>query len=415
MRYELQIALRHLKAKRSHSLSVVTWLAVFGVALGVAALVGGFSLTSGFEQAFREKVLGITAHVFVREYGLHFDEYRKVQAGIAAVDGVKASAPMTFSEAMVSGRDGTVGAIVKGIVPGKVGQVLALADYLVAGQLDDLDRRDPDGLEGVVLGSELARRLGAQVGDVVTMLSPLRNRAPDEWSAQQRTPTSGYFRVRGIFSAGFHEYDSRLAYLDLPVAQRFFGLGDSVTGIEVAVTDPLQANVIAERIKKTIGDDDFSVLDWRRQNRNLFASLTYQRLAILVVLSVTVVLASCIVACILVMLVLERTRDIAILKAMGARDFSILRVFVVEGMAIGVLGTLIGLPVAYGLFQGLLSHGVALDPKVYGIARLPVVFDPNDYLFAAIGALVIVFVATLFPSYRGARLDPVDGLRETHG
>ncbi|MCA9557263.1 MAG: ABC transporter permease, partial [Myxococcales bacterium] len=198
-------------------------------------------------------------------------------------------------------------------------------------------------------------------------------------------------------------------------AQRFFGTGDSVFWIEVAVDDPLQAGAVADRIRARLPDGDFRVLDWRRQNRNLFASLEYQRVAILVVLSVMVVLASCNVACMLIMLVLERTRDIAILKAMGARDRSILRVFVAEGMAIGAMGTVVGVIAAYALCEGLLANGIALDPKVYGIARLPVVFDPLDYAMAASGALLITFVATLFPALRGARFRPVDGLRETHG
>lgn len=415
MQYELGIALRHLRAKKTRTLSVVTWLAVIGVALGVAALVGGFSLTSGFEKAFREKVLGITAHVFVREYGVRFTEYREVEALVRRVEGVRATAPMTYAEAMLSGRSGTQGAIVKGILPARSAQVLDLEDYMVDGRLADLDTPSEAGLHGIILGSELARSLGVRVGDVVTLVSPLRSPSTTDWNAQPGAPTSHHFLVRGVFSAGYHEYDSRLAYVALPVAQRFFGMGDVATGIEVAVDDPLRAQLVADRIRDLLGDGAFSVVDWKRQNRNLFASLTYQRMAILVILSVMVVLASCNVACILVMLVLERTRDIAILKAMGARDGSILRIFVFEGLAIGALGTVLGLALAFGLFEGVLQHGVALDPKVYGIARLPVVFDPLDYLFAALGALIIVFVATIFPSFRGARLHPVDGLRETHG
>jgi lipoprotein-releasing system permease protein len=202
--------------------------------------------------------------------------------------------------------------------------------------------------------------------------------------------------------------------MDLHTAQAFFGGGDSVLGIEVKVEDPLRAGEVAAQIGAAVGDDRFSVLDWRRQNRNLFASLTYQRLAILVVLSVMVILASCNVACILIMLVMERTRDIAILKAMGASDESILKIFVLEGMTIGVAGVILGMGFAYGLCEGLLANGLALDPKVYGIARLPVIFDPMDYVFAGVGALVITFVATIFPALRGARLQPVDGLREVH-
>jgi lipoprotein-releasing system permease protein len=156
-------------------------------------------------------------------------------------------------------------------------------------------------------------------------------------------------------------------------------------------------------------------MDWRRQNRNLFTSLVYQRVAIVIVISVMVVLASCLVACILIMIVMERTKEIAILKAMGARERSILAVFVAEGMAIGAVGTALGLVLAAVLFQGFLTSGISLDPKVYGIARLPIVFNAWDYVFAASGALGITFMASLLPAWRGARMAPVEGLVETHG
>lgn len=411
MGYESLIAIRHLLARSKRSLSVVTWLAVLGVALGVTALVGGFSVTTGFELAFRDKVLGVTAHVLVREYGLRFSDYRNVSDRLERIDGVKASSPMTYNEGMFSGRDATAGGLVKGIIPKRASQVLAIPEYMVEGSLLALEGR-VDGLDGVVLGSELARRLGASTGSVVTVVSPLKSMDTKRWSAQPDVPTTKTFRVVGVFKAGFHEYDARLAYMELSVAQSFFGTGDAVVGIEVALDEPLQAGLIAEQIQRELGREDYSVLDWRRQNRNLFASLTYQRAAILIVLSVMVVLASCNVACMLIMLVIERTRDIAILKAMGATSGSIMRLFMAEGMVIGGLGTLLGLALAYGLCEGLLSNGIALDPKVYGISRLPVVFEPMDYLWAAVGALVITFLATIMPSLRGARMVPVDGLRD---
>lgn len=415
MAFELLIAGRHLRARKKRSLSVVTWLAVIGVALGVAALVGGFSITSGFEHAFREKVLGITAHVYVREYGIRFTTWPQVMARIEGVPGVRAAAPMTFNEAMLTGREGTAGVVVKGIDPARAERVLELASYLQSGSLADLNHQDPDGLEGVLLGAELAARLGASRGDVITVTSPLKTLDPDQWRADPDAPASQPFRVRGVFSAGFQEYDARLAYMKLRAAQKFFVTGDAVAGIEVAVHDPLNAGAIAQEIEEGLGVGEFSVLDWRRQNRNLFASLTYQRLAILVVLSVMVVLAACNVACMLIMLVMERTRDIAILKAMGARNGSILRVFVFEGLAIGALGTAVGMVLAFAFCEGLLANGIALDPKVYGIARLPVIFEPLDYLMAGLGALGITFVAAVFPALRGASFAPVDGFRETHG
>ena len=415
MRYELSIAFRHLRGRKSRSLSVVTWLAITGVALGVTALVGGFSITSGFEDAFSEKVMGVTAHVFVREYGIDFTEYREVQKSIAPVKGVRASSPMTFNEVMFSGKGGTAGAIVKGMLPEQAGAVLEIRDYMTEGRLEALVAKTGRGVPAVILGAELARSLGAKEGDLITAVSPLRTLDPDRWSATPDVPATQTLEVVGVFRAGFQEYDARLAYMALPAAQRFFATGDTVVGIEVAVEDPLHAGEVANRIRATLGEGGFSVLDWRRQNRNLFASLTYQRIAILVVLSVMVILASCNVACMLILLVIERTRDIAILKAMGARDGSILRIFIVEGMLIGLLGTAIGMVLAYGLCEGLLANGIGLDPKVYGIARLPVVLRPMDYVMAASGALAITFCATIVPALRGARLRPVDGLREGRG
>lgn len=409
--YEWRVAMRHLRARRKRSLSVVTWLAVIGVALGVTALIGGFSATSGFEQAFRDKVLGITSHVFVREYGFRFRSHRSVDAEIRSTPGVRATSPITFNEAIISAGAGTAGIIVKGIAPERARQVLDLSNYFESGRLDALGPRDADGLDGILLGAELARKIGVDTDDVVTLVSPLESADPDDWSAQGAVPGHRLFRVRGVFRAGFYEYDARLAYLELSAAQRFFGLGDAVAGIEIAVVDVFRAGEIADAIRRQLGSEAYSVLDWRRQNRNLFASLTYQRLAILIVLSVMVVLASCNVACSLIMMVLERTRDIAILKTMGASDASILRIFIAEGLMIGALGTAIGLVAGFGLCEGLLANGISLDPKVYGIARLPIVFEPLDYAYAAGGALVITFVATIFPALRGADLRPVDGLR----
>ncbi len=414
MPYEFQIAWRHIRARGGRSLSVVSWLSIIGVALGVAALVGGFAVTSGFEIAFREKVLGVTAHIFVREYGIRFDGYRDVDAKVTQVPGVRATSPITYNEALVAGRTGTQGSVIKGIDVSRATQVLELSQYMEEGRVEDLDAPAEGGVEPILLGAELARRIGVHRGDIVTLVSPLRNRDLQDWNAQPGTPTSNMFRVAGIYRAGYYEYDARYAFMRLGTAQRFFGIGDVITGFEVAVDDVLQAGVVADDIRERLGPEDYSVMDWRRQNRNLFTSLVYQRIAIVIVISVMVVLASCLVACILIMLVMERTKEIAILKAMGAQASSILGVFVAEGMAIGAAGTLLGLLLALVLFQGVLTSGISLDPKVYGIARLPIVFNPWDYVFAATGALGITFVASLLPAWRGARMSPVKGLVETH-
>ena len=355
--------------------------------------------------------MAVTAHVMVRQYGIQFRNYEPVQRKIESVSGVEASSPMTFNEAMFSAGGGTIGAIVKGIQPKAAAKVLAVGEYMESGRFADLDVTPEDGAEGVLLGVELARSIGAKLGDLVTVVSPQLSRKKSDWSAQAGAPTSRPFRVRGIFRAGFHEYDARLAYMKMDVAQRFFGSDGSILGLEVKVDDPMQAGTVAARLEAELGKGSYSVLDWRRQNRNLFASLTYQRLAILLVLSVMVILASCNVACLLIMLVLERTRDIAILKTMGAKRRGILRIFVLQGVGIGTMGTVLGMIVAYVLCEGLLANGITLDPKVYGISNLPVVFKPTDYLMAALGAGFITFMASIFPALRGARLRPTDGLR----
>lgn len=401
-----------MRAEKQRSLSVVTWLSTLGVALGVLALVGGFSITTGFERAFQEKILGLTAHVLVRDFGVRFDEYRDIADQIDGVEGVVATSPMTFSEAMISAKGGTTGVIIKGIIPARAKNVLEVPEYMTDGALLDLEGRR-DGLPGLILGAELADKVGAKRGDIVNLISPLKSPDPDEWSPGSATPSAQPFQVRGIFRAGFHEYDSRLAYMELPTAQAFFGLGDNVLGIEVAVKDPIRAEATAELIREALHMADFQVKAWQRQNKNLFASLMYQRVAILIVLSVMVILAACNVAAMLIMLVLERHKEIAILKAMGAKNGGILRLFILEGMSIGGLGTLIGLSLAYLLFNGLFSEGIPLDPSVYGIARLPIHFDPLDYLLAGLGALAITFGATILPALRAARTPPVDGIRES--
>lgn len=413
MSLESLIAFRQLGAKRSRSLSIVSWLAISGVALGVTALVGGFSITTGFEKEFQEKVISFTSHVMVRQYGFGLRNHEQVGKDIEKVDGVVATSPMTHDGALFSGPAGSVGAVVKGIEPLKASRVLGLVEYIEGDALGTLRQIPGDGVDGVILGVELARRLGAKKGGVVSLLS-LRTEKGADWRGSGGGPDSKSFRVLGVFEAGFHEYDSRVAFMRLEAAQSFFGRGDAVTGIEVRVNQPLEAGAVSDRIREALGSEAFGVYDWRVQNQNLFKSLTYQRIAIIVVLSVMVILAACNVACLLIMLVLERTKDIAILKAMGASKGSIVRIFLLHGLVIGVMGTVIGMAVAFALTEGVLANGVKLDASVYGVSHFPVEFDIADYVMAGVCALGITLCAAILPAYRAARLNPVDGLRDAH-
>ncbi|MBM4291118.1 MAG: ABC transporter permease [Deltaproteobacteria bacterium] len=446
MRYELLIALRHVAARRGRSLSLVTGLAVAGVALGVAALIGGLSITSGFEEAFRDKLLGVTAHIFARPYTSARYDARELEEQVRArVPGVVALSPTTYHKTILSGPLSTVGGFVKGIEPAGAARVLKLREYMTAG---DLAALAPGATQPrAVLGAQLAERLGVGVGDFVTALSSSRGEgAPaaggaDPWAATDAATASHTFLVVGVFRAGYDEYDSRFAYLHISDAERLFGTTDNVRGFELKVRDPSDADRLAPEVASAIkwglggpldwaeqltraplsatrlasrAAEEFQVLGWYEQNATLYVSLLYQRLAILVVLSVMLILAACNVASMLIMMALERTRDVAILKAMGATDASVRLIFQVEGLLITVAGAAAGCAAGFLFCEGLLSRGVSLDPKVYGIDHFPMPFRPLDYLTAVLCALGVVGVAVSFPARRSAQLRPTEGLREDH-
>lgn len=459
MRYELLIALRHVAARRGRSLSLVTALAVAGVSLGVAALIGGLSITSGFEEAFRDKLLGVTSHIFARPYTSARYDARALDAQVRAqVPDVIALSPTTYHKTILSGPRATVGGFVKGIEPEGAARVLKLNEYMTAGQLSALSPGAPQ--PPAVLGARLAESLGVGVGDFVTALSSSASSASsspsgargagrgapldggaDPWSATGGATTSHTFRVVGVFSAGYDEYDSRFAYLHLDDAERLFGTQDNVRGFELKVRDPDQADRLAPQVGSAIkwglggpldwaerlttaplaatqlasrASEQFQVLGWYEQNASLYVSLVYQRLAILVVLSVMLILAACNVASMLIMMALERTRDVAILKAMGATDRSVRLIFQVEGLLITVAGSILGCVVGFLFCEVLLGRGVTLDPKVYGIDHFPMPFRPLDYLLAVACSLLVVGTAVSFPARRSAQLRPTEGLRDNH-
>ena len=408
MNFELQIALRHLRAQKSKGLSLVAWLSIIGVGAGVAALVGGFSVTSGFNQAFSEKLLGVTAHLKV----MRPQNPKRVIEQAEAMPGILAASPATHNQALITGAGGSVGSIVKGLQPARAKKTLAIDKHMIQGDLSLLRQRSSNQPATVVLGKELAKAIDAKLGDVVSILSPAQKGEQKQWGSVRGTPKMLALEVVGIFSSGYYEFDRLYAYIELAEAQRFFELGSRVDMVELRAQEPDDAAALGDSLRQKISLPFGRILDWRTSNTNLFVSLTMQRIAILIVLGVMVILAACNVASMLIMMVIERTRDIAILKAMGVRNGSIRKIFLLEGLLIALVGTIGGLSIAFLLFEAILAQGIQLDPTVYGIERLPILFNLSDYLFAAAGAMVITVVAALIPSLRAARLHPVDGLRE---
>jgi lipoprotein-releasing system permease protein len=531
--YSLDVGLRYLRSKKRASISVISVIAISGVALGVAALLAVMSITSGFQREFRDKVLGVNAHVLVLKYGLNFDEYRDVIARARKMPEVAGAAPFIINEMMLAKGDRLSGVLVKGVDPELMPKVLDLPSQLIAGSLrdlrlpgsapatrpegseaeppkpanDDLDayltelaRRDatheaapeaapeangggalhtehadvpaavppraaapsvatqptglptvavptPEAMEaalateqlavlpndevedklleatslaapeidkrrlpGIVVGASLARELDMKLGDRVKIISPLTGIDTSLVKAGG-SPKSHDFRVIGIFQAGFQEYDSKLVYVDLYEAQAFADQGDTVVGVEMSLHDIDKSADVALRLERDLGGGPFHTMDWRELNHNLFTALEMQKVMLSLVIATIIFVAAFNVVATLIMIVLEKRREIAILKAMGAKDSAILQIFLVQGAAIGGVGTGIGLLIG-GAICGYLNYfHFPLDPKVYLIDHLPIRTSLTEFVATVLIALGICVTATLIPSLWAARMLPAEGVR----
>jgi lipoprotein-releasing system permease protein len=551
--YPMTVALRYLGSKKRAFISVGTAFAVLGVALGVAALATVMSVTGGFQAQFREKVLGVNAHVLVLKYSTDFREYRTIMDQVDKVPGVIGVAPFSINPMMLTHGDATAtGVLLKGVDPvaslGAGGppnvvpvldlprqivgcQTLARPAAMACGQeklralrlagakpperrvglaaaapttLDDLtdpgadgaapgqkrpllqrlqeDTRrriekdaaghdvaatppvptstpaddeaaavearaakgpkgdiEPDGgyhsvlpadddvpsdvdpdpcadpaqvlkMPGIVVGISLAKTLDLDVGQCVTVTSPTIGFSFSGGSF--KPPVAKRFRVIAIFEAGFDQYDSKLVYTDLFEAQAFYDQGDTVTGVEMKVADIEQASQISKDIGQTLSSGLYHTMDWEELNHGLFTALRIQQIGMSAVLALIIVVAAFTVVATLIMVVLDKKKEIAVLKAMGAEDNLILRIFLYQGGIIGALGTSLGLLIGLGVCKGLLVYGFPLDPKVYFISSLPVEVRPREFLITGVIAVVICLFATIIPSLYAARLRPADGFRE---
>ncbi|GAC1518800.1 MAG: hypothetical protein NVS3B10_20710 [Polyangiales bacterium] len=272
---------------------------------------------------------------------------------------------------------------------------------------DDLLVADKD-LPGVIIGKTLAKSLGVELGSRIRITSPAIGFS---FTGSTRAPIARQFRVVAIFEAGFDQYDSKLVYVDLFEAEAFYDQGDSVTGVEMRVSDIDHARKIRDEIDKLLNNGVYHVMDWEELNHPLFTALKIQQIGMSAVLALIIVVAAFTVIATLIMIVLDKRKEIAVLKAMGARDGAILRAFLYQGLIIGAIGTAIGLTIGYGLCKGLLIYGFPLDPKVYFISRLPVEVRPQEFLLTGVVAVLICLAATIVPALNAAAIRPAEGLR----
>jgi lipoprotein-releasing system permease protein len=394
--------------------SVFTSVSVLGVALGVAALTTVLAVTTGFEQQFRDKVLGVNAHVIVLKSQATFAEYRDVMKTAQEIDeDVLAVQPFIFAEMLVTrGKGQLSGVAIKGIDPKLVGGVLDLKKHMSEGSVESLAAEPEAGVPPpIIMGKELAYKLKAKVGDDVTVVVPLSNIDFDTWRAKSSAPRTRKFRVTGIFYSGFDEYDRRLMYTSLADSQELVGRGDQVMGVELKVRDVDRARDIADALEEKLGGPPYQVQDWYELNHNLFTALELQKFVLVVILTLIIIVAAVNMVSALTMMVTDKTREIAILKSMGASSPSLANVFQVVGITIGGLGTLIGVGLGLAICYVVAGYGYHLDPKVYLIDRLPIEVRWWEVLLVAGITMVISIVATLVPASSAASLRPVDGLR----
>jgi lipoprotein-releasing system permease protein len=394
--------------------SVFTSVSVLGVALGVAALTIVLAVTTGFQKQFRDKVLGVNAHVIVLKSQATFAEYRDVMKTAREIDpDVLAVQPFIFAEMLATrGKGQLSGVAIKGIDPQLASGVLDLEKHMTHGSVKSLGVAPQAGeLPPIIMGKELAHKLKAKIGDDVTVVVPLSNIDFDTFRAKSSAPRSRKFRVTGIFYSGFYEYDGRLMYTSLKDTQDLVGRGDQVMGVELKVRDVERAEEIAERLEAELGGPPYQVQDWYQLNHNLFTALKLQKAALLIILTLIILVAAVNMVSALIMMVTDKTREIAILKSMGATSGGVARVFQVVGIAIGGAGTIIGVIVGLATCYVVSEYGYHLDPKVYLIDRLPIEVSPIEVLIVAGITMVISVITTFVPAQSAAALRPAEGLR----
>ncbi len=409
MPYELFLAVRYLRSRRRRKLARITAaFAVIGIALGVGALVVALALANGFRDELRDKILRGTAHISVtRVDGQPIAGYRSVIQQIRTVPGVAGSSATTYDGAVVSGPKGSAYAVMRGVDRESEIARSELRRTLITGTSETIfSAAGDDKLPNVILGAELAKRIGVGTGEVIEIV-------PAGASIASKTPIVRHVNVSGIFRSGLFEYDSAWVYLNLDRAAAYAGNGQSASVISVQVNDIYDVRIIDERLRTVLGSE-YRELDWQEANQPLFAALALERRMAMATIVLIVIIAALNIATTLVMVVVERRSDIAILRAMGASGSSIMAIFMLDGAIIGTIGAASGVLVGVvATFAGNHYHLVRLPADVYSISSIPLHLRGVDLLIAASVALILSLLATIYPARSAAGMRPVELLRET--
>jgi lipoprotein-releasing system permease protein len=407
----LSIGLRYTGAKRrNHFISFISLISIIGISLGVAALITVLSVMNGFEQELRHRILGMASHASISGYRQPLADWEKAASLAGKQPEVVGVAPYVEGEIMLTKGKKVSGSIVRGIRPDLEPAVSSVGEHMRAGRLEDLQ----PGKFHIILGSELAYNLGARIGDQITMVTPQANFSPAGVLPRLRR-----FRVVGIFEVGMYEYDRGVALINLQDGAKLFKLGDGVSGVRLKLADLFQAPRVSRQLARQLGED-LRVEDWTRQHANFFRAVQTEKRVMFVILTLIVAVAAFNIVSTLVMVVTDKRADIAILRTLGATPGLILRVFMIQGALIGLLGTAVGLVggVALALNVETLvpaieeTFGVQFMPAdIYYISDLPSKLNWPDVWQIGTVAFVLSFIATLYPAWRASRTQPADALR----
>ena len=408
--FEWMVSLRYLRPRRREGfISVIAGFSFLGILLGVAALIIVMAVMNGFRKELLDKILGLNGHLLIQPLEKPLDDWEQVADRVAKLDGIRLAAPVVEGQALASGPFSAGGVLVRGMRGGDLARLGSIANNIRQGTLEGFDAG-----QGIVIGKRLADQLSVRAGDVVTLVAPR-----GAVTAMGTTPRIKAYKVAAIFEIGMSEYDAAFVFMPLPEAQAYFNRANDVTAIEVYTSDPDRVDRFRRAIAEAAGRPIF-MIDWRQRNATFFNALQVERNVMFLILSLIVLVAALNIISGLIMLVKDKSSDIAILRTMGATQGAIMRVFLITGASIGVVGTLTGFVVgtlvclnveSIRQFLSWLTNTELFSPELYFLSRLPADLDPAETIAVVAMALTLSFLATLYPSWRAARIDPVEALR----
>ncbi|MGB3211713.1 MAG: lipoprotein-releasing ABC transporter permease subunit [Desulforhopalus sp.] len=406
--FEWFVGLRYLRAKHKHGfISLISLISVAGITVGVIALIVVLAVYSGFTDGLRDQILGVNSHIIVQQLGGSISNYQLARDRVLTVKNVTGATPYLYAQTLLSGSGGGTGVVLRGMDPATAENVVGLSRQMTKGSIHDLDQDKSVRVPNIILGKNLAAELRVGVNDRVRLISPSGPLTPMGIIPKVKT-----CRVSGIFETGMFEYDSTLAYMSLATVQNFLGLSDVAHGIEVAVKKSAlgKADQIAEEIAEQLGPG-FVAKDWMMMNSNLFAAFKLEKIGMFIAMALIILVAALNIISALVMVVMEKSKDIAILKSMGATSAAIMKIFFLQGLVIAIAGTTIGVSGGLALCELLSRYQfIELPSNVYPMTTLPIKVLPMDVTIIAVSSIVITLLATLYPSWKASTVHPAEVL-----